>query len=81
MLRGERAELAAWQSELDRLYDPRRLVLGIPADAAGLPAALGDKRPGRELLAYVCRGMQCGAPVESLPALIDELRGRPEGGA
>jgi hypothetical protein len=25
--------------------------------------------------------MQCGAPVESLPALIDELRGRPGGGA
>jgi hypothetical protein len=81
VLRGEHAELAAWQSELDRLYDPRRLVLGIPADAAGLPAALADKRPGRELLAYICRGMQCGAPVESLPALIDELRGRPGGGA
>ena len=81
VLRGERAELAAWLSELDRLYDPRRLVLGIPADAAGLPAALADKRPGGELLAYVCRGMQCGAPVASLPALIDELRGRPGGGA
>ena len=79
VLRGERAELAAWQSELDRLYDPRRLVLGIPADAAGLPAALADKRPGRELLAYVCRGLQCGPPVQSLSALIEELRGRPGG--
>ncbi len=91
VLRGEAAELAVWQSELDRLYDPRRLVLGIPADATDLPPALADKRaPSRhsqaersgagkmapgQLLAYVCRGMQCGAPVESLPVLIEELRG------
>ena len=91
VLRGEAAELAVWQSELDRLYDPRRLVLGIPADATDLPPALAEKKaPSRhsqaersgaakmapgQLLAYVCRGMQCGAPVESLPALIEELRG------
>jgi uncharacterized protein YyaL (SSP411 family) len=78
VLRGEAQELAAWQSELDRLYDPRRLVLGIPADADGLPAALADKRPGKGPLAYVCRGVQCGAPVVSLPALLEELRGGAE---
>jgi uncharacterized protein YyaL (SSP411 family) len=75
VLRGETAELAAWQSELDRLYDPRRLVLGIPADATGLPSALAEKTAPSQLLAYVCRGMQCSAPVTSLRALIDELRG------
>jgi uncharacterized protein YyaL (SSP411 family) len=74
VLRGKRAELAAWQAELDRLYDPRRLILGIPEDANGLPAALADKRPADSLVAYVCRGMQCGAPVKSLSALIEELR-------
>ena len=56
VLRGEAAELAAWQSELDRLYDPRRLVLGIPADATGLPSALAEKTAPSQLLAYVCRG-------------------------
>ena len=75
VLRGEAAELAAWQSELDRLYDPRRLVLGIPADATGLPSALAEKTAPSQLLAYVCRGMQCSAPVASLRALVDELRG------
>ncbi|HLB84568.1 MAG TPA: hypothetical protein VJK00_07545, partial [Steroidobacteraceae bacterium] len=75
VLRGEAAELAAWQFELDRLYDPRRLVLAIPADATGLPPALAEKTAPSQLLAYVCRGMQCSAPVASLPALIDELRG------
>jgi hypothetical protein len=91
VLRGEAAELAAWQSELDRLYDPRRLVLGIPADATDIPPALAEKRAPsdfsnaeragagkvatNQVMAYVCRGMQCGAPVGSLPALIAELRG------
>jgi uncharacterized protein YyaL (SSP411 family) len=71
VLRGEAADLAVWQYELDRLYDPRRLVLGIPADATDLPPALAEKKaPNRhsqaersgaakmapgQLLAYVCR--------------------------
>jgi uncharacterized protein YyaL (SSP411 family) len=75
VLRGEAAELAAWQSELDRLYDPRRLVLGVPGNATGLPTALAEKTAPGQIVAYVCRGMQCSAPVASLPALIDELRG------
>ena len=90
MLRGDPAEVGAWRSELDRLYDPRRLVLGIPADAAPLPPALAEKPPPgpsaadssaqRRVAAYVCRGMQCGPPLATLPALIEELRGS-EGGA
>jgi uncharacterized protein len=91
VLRGAPSELRAWQAALDKLYDPRRLVLAIPADAVGLPAALVQKsapsqfsdaqRPAPEelapsqLLAYVCRGMQCSAPVGTLPALLSELRG------
>ena len=75
VLRGEAPELAVWQSELDRLYDPRRLVLGIPADARELPSALAEKTASSQLVAYVCRGMQCSAPVASLRSLIDELRG------
>ena len=75
VLRGELREIAAWQAALDRLYDPRRVVLAIPADATDLPAALAEKTTGERVFAYVCRGMVCGAPVDSLPALIAELRG------
>jgi uncharacterized protein len=90
VLRGDSAEVGAWQSELDRLYDPRRLVLGIPAGAAGLPPALAEKTPPgptvaesltrSAVAAYLCRGLQCGPPLATLPALIEELRGG-EGGA
>ncbi|HVH84056.1 MAG TPA: hypothetical protein VM713_07050, partial [Steroidobacteraceae bacterium] len=40
ILRGEGAALEGWRRELARMFVPRRLVLAVPADAAGLPAAL-----------------------------------------
>ncbi len=89
VLRGDAAGLGAWQSELDRLYDPRRLVLGIPADAGGLPPALAEKpAPGpvmaqraaqSRIAAYVCRGLQCLPPLATLPELIESLRGGERG--
>jgi hypothetical protein len=78
VLRGSAAELTEWQAELDRLYDPRRLVLGIPTEAAGLPPALATKTAGTtargQVTGYVCQGMQCSAPLDTLPALLAELR-------
>jgi uncharacterized protein len=73
IIRGEAADLARWQSELARRYAPRTLVLGIPADAGQLPAALADKPAGALTRAYVCRGSVCAAPVDSLAALLSEL--------
>ncbi len=73
LLRGE-AE-AGWRQELARLYAPRRIVLGMGEDAAGLPAALADKpaQPGGTR-AYVCVGSTCSAPLDSLAALTAALR-------
>ena len=56
------------------MFVPRRLVLAIPADAGDLPAALTDKAPHGEAVAYVCRGSTCSAPLESLAALVAELQ-------
>ncbi|HSN73305.1 MAG TPA: hypothetical protein VLT59_17445, partial [Steroidobacteraceae bacterium] len=70
ILRGRRDEIDAWRAELDKLYAPSRLVFAIPDDAADLPAALADKRPGAEAIAYVCRGTTCSEPIRSLSALI-----------
>ncbi len=75
ILRGEPQAIEAWQRELARLYAPRRLVLAIPAAAAGLPPALADKAPRGEAVAYLCRGSTCSAPLESLAALLECLRG------
>jgi hypothetical protein len=66
VVRGRGAELAAWQAALARRYSPRRMVLAIPSDAAGLPDALAAKRPREATVAYVCRGAVCSAPIERL---------------
>jgi uncharacterized protein YyaL (SSP411 family) len=74
ILRGEAAPLQSWQRELARLYAPRRLVLAVPGDAADLPPALADKpaSPSR-VVAYICRGTTCSAPIDSLAALAGAL--------
>ena len=44
VLRGEAADLAVWQYELDRLYDPRRLVLlASPPTRDATSPALAEK--------------------------------------
>jgi uncharacterized protein len=73
ILRGPPEQIGAWQLELAAVFDPRRRVLAIPADAAPLPAALHSKPAGAVALAYICRGMQCSAPVDSLSQLVREL--------
>ena len=73
ILRGEAEAIESWRRELARSFVPRRLVLAIAADAAGLPAALADKTARGAAVAYVCRGSTCSAPVESLSALLEQL--------
>ena len=75
VLRGSADGLATWTTELDKLYDPRRMLVAVPSNARNLPPALADKAPKAGTVAYVCRGMTCSAPVESLGALIRSLQG------
>jgi hypothetical protein len=74
VLRGTSDDLAVWRGELDMLYEPRRLVLAVPAAATDLPAALADKRPQPGTVAYVCRGTTCSAPLASLGELVRALK-------
>ena len=74
VLRGTSDDLAVWRGELDKLYEPRRLVLAVPADATELPAALADKRPQPGTVAYVCRGTTCSAPLATLGELVRMLK-------
>lgn len=69
IIRGAPQAVDEWQRELDRLYQPRRLVFGIPSDAE-LPEALQTKAVQPATVAYVCQGHSCSAPVNSLSALI-----------
>ncbi len=68
IVRGQGEELAAWLAALAGTYAPRRMVIGIPADARGLPEALASKRAKATTVAYVCRGRVCSEPIERLDA-------------
>jgi len=74
IIRGAADDIAAWSRELAKVFAPRRLVLAIPADATGLPAALADKAPRPVTAAYLCRGSVCSEPLESRAALDAQLR-------
>jgi len=74
ILRGEAPEVTAWSKALAPLYAPRRLVLAIPSDATGLPAALAAKAPRPATVAYLCEGPACSEPIDDLPRLVRLLR-------
>jgi len=74
ILRGCCGELGEWQRALARLYAPRRQVYAIPQSAADLPAALAAKACTGDVVAYVCEGPTCSAPITDLGALVRRLR-------
>jgi uncharacterized protein len=74
ILRGDSEQIEQWSRELAKLYAPRRIVLAIPADQEELPAGLRDKAPRGPVVAYLCQGSVCSAPVEALGELIRKLR-------
>jgi uncharacterized protein YyaL (SSP411 family) len=71
ILRGEPAEIALWQHELQRAWSPRRLSFAIPSPAPDLPAALADKEARGRAVAYRCIGSTCLPPIDSLAELLE----------
>ncbi|MDE2070340.1 MAG: thioredoxin domain-containing protein [Gammaproteobacteria bacterium] len=69
VVRGKTDMLHAWQKQLDRKFDPRRMVLTIPADAGDLSGLLAQCAARGEACAYVCRGTQCSLPIQTLEEL------------
>ena len=63
VLRGSPEQLAHWRERVGPEYAPRRLVVGIPADATGLPGLLAHREPRPGGVAYLCRGHHCLAPL------------------
>jgi uncharacterized protein YyaL (SSP411 family) len=54
-----------WLERTRRRYAPGRLVLAIPAGAAGLPGLLAERRTHGDICAYLCSGHACQAPVST----------------
>jgi uncharacterized protein len=74
VVRGAPADLPAWQRVLNVGYHPRRLAFAIPSDAE-LPGLLAERAARGAPVAYVCSGMSCRAPVDSLEALEAAMAG------
>ena len=71
IIRGRSAQdMRAWKQRADTGFHPQRLSFAIPARETGLPGALSERTPRGDVVAYVCRGTHCLAPVtriEDLP--------------
>ena len=64
IIRGRSAEdTDKWKQQVDAGFHPRRLSFGIPAEETGLPGALAERAPRGDIVAYVCQGTHCLAPV------------------
>ncbi len=74
VVRGSAASVAEWSAALAALYEPRRMIIAIPAEVTDLPEALASKRPREATVAYLCRGPQCSEPIDDLSQLISYLR-------
>ena len=69
IVRGPADALDAWLRVAREGYSPWRRVFGVPDDCVSAPDYLprrvdGDDRPA--LAAFVCRGLQCSPPIDSL---------------
>jgi len=66
VIRGSNTTIADWQSLATQPYAPRRFTLTIPETVDKLPGQLGERTPTGEIVAYVCSGHSCSAPVTEI---------------
>ena len=70
VVRGDPSEIDAWRKACQEGLAPKRIVFAIPRDARDLPGTLAARKATDEgVIAYVCRGVQCSAPIGSLAEL------------
>jgi uncharacterized protein YyaL (SSP411 family) len=73
VVRGPGEAVEPWRRFLVAGYKPRRLVFCVPTDAGQLPGLLAHMPAEEKVLAYVCRGTQCEAPIGALEDLVAAL--------
>jgi uncharacterized protein YyaL (SSP411 family) len=73
VLRGTPEQLGRWQARSQACYAPRRLSFSIPSDEQGLTGLLDARAPVADIVAYVCAGHQCLAPICEFAVFDAEL--------
>ncbi|HEX6793876.1 MAG TPA: thioredoxin domain-containing protein [Casimicrobiaceae bacterium] len=72
ILAGQRDRTRAWQRTLERAYRPDVLVVDI-ADTDAPPMLRKGDVPTHAARAWICRGMQCLPPIDSIDDVIAKL--------
>jgi uncharacterized protein YyaL (SSP411 family) len=73
IIRGPVPAITPWQARSAQPYAPRRFTLTIPATASKLPGQLDAHVPEGDVVAYLCRGNTCSAPVTDFETFNNAL--------
>jgi uncharacterized protein YyaL (SSP411 family) len=73
VIRGEESNLTEWKAPFVEAFSPNRVGLLIHKDCH-LSSPLDAKKPEGNLIAYVCRGNKCLAPITNRQEFEHELR-------
>jgi len=74
ILRGAEKSLPKWRELCQKHYSLQRTVYAIPEQATELPGVLAQQAGEKnKVLAYVCNGPQCLAPIDNLAKLEEIL--------
>jgi len=74
IIRGSVERVNEWRQACQTNYNPQQCLFAIADDCTDLPEALANKFASQnETAAYVCQGLSCQAPAQSLAALQQQL--------
>jgi len=75
ILRGQGDQLNAWHQACHDSYAPRRICLAIADDSQALPGLLKSRESDNgNMIAYVCDGNACRAPIKDLHELQETIQ-------
>jgi hypothetical protein len=74
ILRGPATEIANWQRQCADNLPLRARLFAIPDSAGPLPSLLAERKPGAGVIAYVCEGFACDAPMTNMEDLLARIK-------
>jgi uncharacterized protein len=72
ILRGNAADLTVWKCQISNIYQPHTVFLYLDETATDLPPSL-QRKLSQDVNAWICQGVVCAAPVNSLEELLNNL--------
>jgi len=74
VLRGPEGDMRQWRRALDQTYLPSTLLFSLAPGINGLPPLLAKPLTQAAVNAWVCQGVTCLAPVDTLEKLLGVLK-------